>query len=242
MKKNTENNLYKLLAYYKLNDKEIKEFSKIIEPIFNHKEFQRRLNPKIFPHHGKLSLGNHLLNDTVLTYIICKKKIKKGIKINIKNALISAMCHDLYELPWQNARIKKSKFINKHGFVHPIEAVINANIWFPEYFKNLDDAKMIIDAILHHMYPFPIRSIDNNENLELNNYDNLKLINDNIKNIIIESVKRNKIFNVSFSKSKYIEGKIISHADKLATFKKESVTLNSLLASITGINPDLDNY
>ena len=163
MKKNLNNNLYELLENYNLNDNEIKEFSNIIEPIFNHKEFQKRLDPKIFSHHGNLSLGNHLLNDTVLTYIICKKKIKKGININIKNALISAMCHDLYELPWQNTNIKKNKFVNKHGFVHPIEAVINANIWFPEYFKNLDDAKMIIDGILHHMYPFPIKSIDDFE-------------------------------------------------------------------------------
>ena len=32
----------------------------------------------------------------------------------------------LYELPWQNSGIKKSRLTNKHGFTHPLEGAINA--------------------------------------------------------------------------------------------------------------------
>ena len=42
---------------------------------------------------------------------------------------------------------------NKHGFVHPIEAVVNAITWFPQYFKTKEKTVIIIDGIIHHMFP-----------------------------------------------------------------------------------------
>ena len=45
---------------------------------------------------------------------------------------------------------------NKHGFIHPIEAVVNAITWFPNIFLDEHDSLMIIDGIIHHMYPFQL--------------------------------------------------------------------------------------
>lgn len=59
------------------------------------------------------------------------------------------MFHDLYERPWQNSGIKKERLTNRHGFVHPIEAVINANTWYPKYFESDLKSKIIIDGVIH---------------------------------------------------------------------------------------------
>ena len=154
-----------------------------------------------------------------------------------------AIMHDLYKLPWQNNPESKSKkFMNKHGFRHPIEAVINSIKWFADEFKNDKEAKIIIDGIVHHMWPLPVRVLSNidENNLELKNYKALENLSKKHQQMIIESSNRCKIGSLSFAKSKYIEGRILSKADKKVSFKQfESIT--SILALITGKNKKLKN-
>lgn len=238
-----EEKLSKYLTIYKLTSDEKCEFFNIIEPIYKHAEFQKRMNPQNFPHHGKTSLGEHILSDALVTYVLAKKKFDKGKKVDVELSVIIAMFHDLYELPWQNNDDKKNKFINKHGFVHPIEAIINASIWYPSYFDDEMRKERIIDGVIHHMYPFPVRGTDKDfEEIEIHNFAKLKDVKPEVKKIILESCNRFRIGKVSLSKSKYIEGRIMAKADKVVTYKNEIQSLNSLMALITGKNSDLDNY
>ena len=233
--------LDELFIKYKFTIDEKSDFLKIIEPIFFHDEFQKRLNAKDFPHHGDISLGNHIVSDAMVTYILAKKKKAKGHDIDIEVAVYIAMFHDLYELPWQNSSIKKERFVNRHGFIHPIEAAINAINWYPTYFNDLNKAEKIIDGILHHMYPFPVRKIKKNfKDLELNNISKLDNIADDIKNLIVECSIRRKVGPISLSRSKYIEGRIMSKADKKVSLRKELKSTSSLVACITGKNKKLD--
>lgn len=144
-----------LLDKYNLSISEKEELLHIIKDIFLHDEFQRRMTPTFY-HHDKITLGEHILEDTIVTYILSKKyKDKKDYNINV--ALKIAMFHDLYVYPWQNnPNNSESNFCNKHGFRHPNEAIINACMWFKEEFKNMKDSKKIVDGVLHHMYPFPV--------------------------------------------------------------------------------------
>lgn len=214
--------LITLFKRYKLTNNEQEELLAIIINIYVHDEFQRRLTNE-FPHHGKTTLGEHILKVTIVTYKHLKKRPKKKAKLDI--AVKIAMLHDLYTLPWQDSPIKDKRFINKHGFRHPIEAVVNSSIWFPELFEKEEEAKMIIDGIIHHMYPFPsIKYIDSLDNLmELRNFELVENINENIKKLIINSSKRGRLKSISFKPSKYSEGKIVCYADtiaSLADFKK----------------------
>ena len=67
---------YKVLEslghHYNLTLSDIKKIDKIIEPIYKHKEFKRRLT-KEFLHHSDITLGEHILADTIVTYKLCKK-------------------------------------------------------------------------------------------------------------------------------------------------------------------------
>ena len=233
----TEINKLFIMYNLKLNEKE--EFLGIINPIIVHEEFIKRLDSKKYPHHGKISLGSHIVSDAIETYIISKKKNKKKKKVDIELAVIIAMFHDLYELPWQNNKINK-RFLNKHGFAHPIEAVINAYMWYPEYFKDLTKARVIIDGIIHHMYPFPVRAININfDNTEINNLEKIDFIDDEIKNLIIESSVSFKKLPISFRRSIYKEGRVMSRADKIVSIRKELKSIKSLKACITGKNKEL---
>ena len=60
---------------YNLNEKSKGELMSIIRPIFNHPEFQKRMKAPFF-HHGEISLGEHILEDTILTYKYIKNKTK----------------------------------------------------------------------------------------------------------------------------------------------------------------------
>ena len=131
-----EINLNRLFDEYDLNREDRIILLDIITPIINHPEFKKRIDSNIYPHHHKISLGEHILDDAIVSYKIAKKKLQKNKNINIRLVVLTAMFHDLYELPWQNSQIKKNQVRNRHGFRHPIEAAINAIIWFPEYFEN----------------------------------------------------------------------------------------------------------
>lgn len=221
---------------YNISEQDRIKLSNIIIPIINHEEFIKRSNPDTFPHHDKISLGFHICSDAIVTYLLSKKH--KLSEKEWQRAVTIAMFHDLYELPWQNNPIKKNMFVNKHGFVHPLEGVINAATWYPEYFENKKQSDIIIDGIVHHMFPFPVRALDDT-NPELNNQDKFNNLDSSIQNLIIESSNRSKLGHISLCRSKYIEGRIMSNADKAVSLKKELINFHSLKACITGKNPNL---
>ena len=113
-----------------------------------------------------------------------------------------------------------NEFFNMHGFRHPIEAVINAVIWYPELFDNQIDNKKLIDGIVHHMYQLPVRSFkdESNNPLELRNFELVPNIPTHIKNLLISSSTRNILLQkVSFAPCLYPEGLLISKADKIVS-------------------------
>ena len=231
---------YKVLEslghHYNLTLSDIKKIDKIIKPIYKHKEFRRRLT-KEFLHHSDITLGEHILADTIVTYKLCKKSKKE---VDIDTALIIAMMHDLYTKQWQNSiENKNKKFLNKHGFNHPLEAIINAINWYPEYFKDIDKANIIIDGVIHHMYPLPVRVFNpTNNNMELNNYELIKNIDKNLLDIMIRSTSRKRRGKISISRSKYIEGRILSKADKKVSIRQIK-NVRSAKALVTGKNNSL---
>lgn len=228
--------LNNLLDKFTLDTKEKNEFLEIAIPIIKHEEFQKRMNAEEFPHHAKISLGEHIISDAILTYKLTKKK--KWKKKEQERAIKIALFHDLYELPWQNKDYKKA-FFNKHGFTHPIEAAINAATWYPEFFKETIEREIILDGIIHHMFPFPVRTI-NHKDAELHNQKKFEKLPIEIKKYIINSSKRRKIKVISFSRSKYKEGKMVSKADKKIALGKELSSFHSILACVTGYNPKLE--
>ncbi len=243
MEKNCEKvNLLKILNKYSLSSKEKDELLEIILPIYLHLEFQKRMTER-YLHHGKITLGEHILEDTVLTYILSKKYMRKKPKYRLDLAIKIAMLHDLYTIPWQNNELAKVKyFFSKHGFRHPIEAVINAISWYPWIFENTRDAQIIIDGILHHMFPLPVRSLNNFniDKVELKNndlYNSLPIV---YQQIIINSLNRKRIGVISLSRSLYKEGRIMSHADKKVSLGQFD-SFESVKALITGHNKKLEN-
>ena len=226
-----------LLKKYHFTEEDREDFWKIIEPIYSHPEFQRRLDSSLFPHHGKKSLGDHIVSDAIVTYVIASKKKRHGKDVDVSLAVIIAMFHDLYELPWQNAKIVKNHIVNKHGFTHPLEAIVNAYTWFPEYFEDDERAMKIVDGVIHHMWPFPVRAIDTTFSAaELNNLNKLDNLDNRIRNIIIKSSTRKEIRHISFSRSISIEGRIVSYADTKVSIGKELKSAYAIIAIITGIN------
>jgi len=237
----TKNNqiLLKLLNKYKLSSNDKEHILSIIIDIYNHDEFQKRLTNE-FPHHDTVTLGEHILEVTIVTYLLSKKK-KKDYDIN--TSLNIAMMHDLYTLPWQhNPSADVDKFINKHGFRHPIEAVINALTWYSELFTSLEKSKVIIDGIIHHMYPFPVTSFtDNGEGLELKNYNYVKNISNINKELLVWSSNRFSVGGISICPSKYNEGRVMSMADKIVSISNlKHSGFNSTIALITGKNKKLE--
>ena len=238
-----ENNLEKikiLYNQYHLNKSDEEYLNKIIYPLFIHDEFQKRME-KPFLHHSNISLGEHIIEDTILTYLYSKKYQRKKRKYNyqIELAVKISFLHDLYTNPWQNSLRKEKYFFNKHGFVHPLEAVINAYYWYPFLFEKESDAQIIIDGIIHHMFPLPVRIIDNKkfniQNKQL--FDELPL---NIKRMINNSLNRKKLGVISFSRCKYKEGRIMSKADKYVSLKQIK-NFQSFKALFTGKNKSIDD-
>ncbi len=234
-----EEKLNNLMNKYSLSDNEKKEFLKIVNPIIEHKEFQRRLT-KEFLHHSDITLGEHILEDALITYKLSKKEKKKNININL--AVKIALFHDLYTIPWQNNKenTKVKKFSHKHGFRHPIEAAINASYWYKDEFKNEEEAKILIDGIIHHMYPLPVTRTKRIEEDELKNYDLFLKLPKNIQQMIKDSANRTKVFSYSLCRSKYPEGRIMSKSDKMVSFHQIK-NLNSLTALLTGKNKSIED-
>ena len=233
--------LTNMLDKYDINDDEHRELIHIIKPIYTHPEFEKRLGVD-FPHHGKISVGEHILEDTIKTYLLSKIYVKKKKKndYSIRTALYIALFHDLYTIPWQNNKeAKVNKFRDAHGFRHPIEAVINAYTWFPEVF-NKSNTLRIIDGIIHHMYPLPVIVFNNDsENKrELKNYKLYRELPDDIKKAIYDSTHRDVIGNFSLARSKYMEGRIMSRADKYVSIRQIK-NIYDLVSLVTGKNKSL---
>lgn len=234
--------LNNILDKYGLNEDEKKELISIIKDIFNHKEFQKRMSDN-FPHHGNITLGEHILEVTVVTYIL-SKKYKDNPNYSLKTALKIAMLHDLYELPWQNNKeAKTKKLFTKHGFRHPIEAAINANTWYPDLFETNEEEVKIIDGIVHHMFPFPVSNLEDfsSNKLELKNYDKFMRLSKFKKDIINLSTNKNKLLVISVARSSYLEGRVMSRADKIVSkenFKQKNIF--DLISLLTGHNINLN--
>ncbi len=219
-----------------LNDLEKEEFLNIISLIYNHKEFKRR-NTNEFLHHSDITLSNHIIEVACLSYLKGKKLQKKDKTFNLKACVLIAMMHDLYCIPWQNndeARVKH--FSNKHGFRHPLEAVINAITWFPELFDDDKQSTIIIDGIIHHMYPLGVRVLSNH--MELKNENDLKNIDKKYIEIIKKSTNRFKLFHLSFAHSKFKEGRVVSICDKKVSIRQIK-NIYSLTSLITGNNKSI---
>ena len=234
-----DNEFHELCTKLKITLKEEEEIRSIIAHIENHDEFQKRLTDE-FPHHGEKTLGEHILTTAIVAYRMAKKK-----QVDLNTTLTIAMFHDLYTLPWQNSTIKDAHFSNKHGFRHPIEAIINSNVWFPDAYKDEEQARKIIDGIAHHMYPFPVSrwqnaTNDNPNPLELRNIELLPQIKEPVIELITETTSRGAIGPYSFAPATTKEGRIVCIGDNIASAKDIPITdWHSLTALVTGRNKGL---
>lgn len=225
-----------IFAKYNLDLSDKEYLIRTINPIIESPMFKKRLTNE-FLHHSNITLGEHILEDAVLTYLIAKKKKKTRIDLAVK----IAMLHDLYTIPWQNNKAAHvNHFFNKHGFRHPIEAAINSILWYPDIFKNSDEANIIIDGIIHHMFPLPVRSFNKEsiKKVELKNINSFNSLDDIYQKMIIDSLNRRKIGILSFSRSKYKEGRIMSLADKKVSLGQIK-NFSSFKALFTGHNKSL---
>ena len=224
-----DNILDTLFDKYHFSDEDREFVLSIISDIYNHSEFQKRMSSE-FLHHGNITLGRHILEDTIKTYMLSRKYISED-SFDLSIALKISMLHDLYTLPWQNNDENRANhFFHYHGFRHPVEAVINAINWFPELFNDENDSKKIIDGIIHHMYPLPVSKIKNfdSNHIELKNYELVSNLSSKQKELLIWSCKR-------FRRSKYLEGRIVSRADKIISIRQIK-DYQSAKALITGKN------
>lgn len=218
----------KIFRRYKLTEKEMRYIWRIIKPIYCHEEFQKRMVDPFF-HHQDITLGEHIIEDTIFVYKYCIKK--KQSQVVIRRAILIAMFHDLYVRPWMQKN-KKEYFINSHAFIHPIEAVVNSITWFPEYFVDLEDSKIIIDGILHHMYPCPVRA-SSSLTWEIDNQELYDKLHDKYKRIILCSLNPCRFKNLSLRNSFYFEGRILSKVDKIITMRKDLKGVKALQATKT---------
>lgn len=212
MNEDYKKRIYEIFDKNGLSDEEKDDLFYIIKKIVVHPEFIKRMN-RIIVSKTKKPLGERILTDACITYLLCKNKRKVNVSVAVK----IAMFHDLYPVRRKKSKkVETSKFRNKHGFRHPIEAVINAYNWYPELFPNNLETKMIIDGIIHHMFPIPVTKVKNfklNAN-ELNNYDETKNLPKYIIDDIVESTERGSLINFSLTRSKYKEGRIVYEAER----------------------------
>lgn len=123
-----------------INDK---EYLSIVAPIINNSEFKKR---KKWKHHEDVSLYEHLVAVSFLSYKICKKR-----GWNYKDAAIGGLLHDFYYKAWQENIMKKNKFFKQHGFIHAKQSMYNSYRTFPKFMN-----KRIANIIQRHMFPLNI--------------------------------------------------------------------------------------
>lgn len=239
MKLIKEQLFHQLCIKLKLSLQEEEELRFIIAHIENHDEFQKRLTDE-FPHHGEKTLGEHILTTAIVAYRMAKKK-----QVDLNTTLTIAMFHDLYTEPWQNSPIKDKNFPNKHGFRHPIEAIINSYVWFPDAYKDEEQARKIIDGIAHHMFPLPVTkwqnpTRDNPNPLELRNIELLPQVKEPVIELLTDTTSRGIIGEFSLGPANTKEGRIVCIADTIGSIKDIPLTdIDSLTALLTGKNKGL---
>ena len=229
-----------ILDKYEIRGNDRSELLNIIESVIINPEFEKRFSNE-FPHHGNISVSEHVIEDAIKTYLLSKVYIlkKKPKDYDLKVAVYIALFHDLYTVPWQNNKESKvNKFINLHGFRHPVEAVINSYTWYPEIYLNCNYEK-IIDGIVHHMFPLPVIILnDGNNNRELKNYDLFLKLPGKIKSSLIDSTHRKCLGSFSITRSKYMEGRIMSKADKYVSIRQLK-NIYDWISLVTGKNKSL---
>lgn len=119
------------------------EYLRIVSPILENKEFQKRLK---YHHHENRSVYVHSLMVSYNSY-----RIAKILHLDYERAAIGGLLHDFYYEDWQLAPKKKKKLFHQHGFIHPYEALENSK----KYFSHLIDDK-VSDIIVRHMFPLTI--------------------------------------------------------------------------------------
>lgn len=119
------------------------EYFEIVSPILRHPEFNKR---KTWIHHEDVSLYEHLLIVSYLSYKICKKK-----GWNYRDAAIGGLLHDFYYNSWQDNILESKPFFQQHGFVHAREAMYNSYKVFPKFMN-----KRVANIIERHMFPLNI--------------------------------------------------------------------------------------
>ena len=79
-----------------------------------------------------------------------------------------------------------------------------------------------------------------NNLLELNNYCSIKKLDGNIKNYLIYTSNKYRLGNICFCRSSFREGRIVSIADKIVSFRNfKNVNFQGLQSLITGKNKNL---
>ena len=124
----------------KINDK---EYLEIVKFILENDEFLKR---KKYKHHGNISVYDHCLKVSYVSY-----KYAKKFGLNKYDAAIGGLLHDFYYKPWTES-VEKKNFFEKHGFVHARDALENSRIHFKD---NLNSVRE--DIILKHMFPLNIK-------------------------------------------------------------------------------------
>ena len=88
------------------------------------------------------------------------------------------------------------------------------------------------------MFPFPVRAIDEIP-LELNNQEKYDALDEKYKKIIISSTLIGQLGHISIRRSFYIEGILMSKADKIVAIRKDIHSLDGYLSLLTGKNKRL---
>lgn len=119
-------------------------YYEIVESILNNPEFLKR---KHYAHHDKITVYDHSLRVSLMSYRIAKKLRWK----NLNDIAIGGLLHDFYYRDWQSFK-EKRPFFKRHAFVHANEALNNSLKYFPELMND-----RIINIIERHMFPINIK-------------------------------------------------------------------------------------
>lgn len=99
-----------------------------------------------FIQHGSTTTLKHCLSVSYLSY-----RLAKELGLDYVSVARAGLLHDFYLYDWHDTKIGE-KFFDKHGFVHPIIALENAQKYF-------ELNKLEKDIIKKHMWPLTLTLI-----------------------------------------------------------------------------------